>query len=114
MLRAADATSADLLWADGLALGTPENFGYMSGAMKDFFDRTFYEVTPDFNPLPYVLFVCAENDGRGAVTAVERIANGYPFLQVQPPIIQREQEDKRIECRDLGATLAAGLSIGMF
>ena len=40
--QAADAK--DLTWADGLILGTPENFGYMSGMMKDFFERTFYEV----------------------------------------------------------------------
>lgn len=113
-LPASDADADDLRWCDGVALGTPENFGYMSGALKDFFDRTFYEVTPDFLPRPYVLFVACENDGRGAVTAVERIVNGYPLTQVQAPVIQRAGEDRQAECEALGATLAAGLSLGMF
>ncbi len=111
---AREADAEDLLWADGLALGTPENFGYMSGALKDFFDRTFYEVEGMLSPLPYVLFIAAGNDGRGAVSAIERIANGYPLVQVQPPVIQREGEDRADACRELGATLAAGLTLGMF
>ena len=49
-----EAAAKDLLWADGLLLGTPENFGYMSGAMKDFFDRTFYSVEGRILSLPYV------------------------------------------------------------
>ena len=43
VLRAADANSDDVLAADGLLLGTPENFGYMSGMVKDFFDRVYYD-----------------------------------------------------------------------
>jgi len=62
-LTASVAGPADLLWADGLLLGTPENFGYMSGALKDFFDRTYYEVEGTLAPLPYSIFVSAGNDG---------------------------------------------------
>ena len=64
-LRAASAGPDDLLWAHGLLLGTPENFGYMSGAMKDFFDRTFYPVEGRIQSLPYAAFVSAGNDGTG-------------------------------------------------
>ena len=70
LLRAHDAGPADLLWADALLLGTPENFGYMSGAMKDFLDRTFYEVEGRIAALPYAIFVSAGNDGSGAVRAI--------------------------------------------
>ena len=124
---AAQADESDLRWAHGLILGTPENFGYMSGAMKDFFDRTFYEVEGQLAPLPYALVVGAENDGTGAVRAIERIVNGYPFVAVADPIISRLNAVKASEtdtqaptsttlqqCKDLGATLAAGLQMGIF
>ena len=92
VLRAPEAGPGDLLWADALLLGTPENFGYLSGAVKDFLDRTFYEVEGKLAPLPYAMFVSAGNDGTGAVRAMERIANGYPFVAVQDPLIVRGSE----------------------
>ena len=115
MLRAEDAGPEDLLWADALALGTPENFGYMSGMTKDFFDRTFYEVEGKLQPLPYALFICAENDGSGAIRAIERIASGYPFQKVQDPIICKENvKSAKADCRELGQMLAAGIEMGIF
>ena len=115
-LRAQTADAEDLLWANGLILGTPENFGYMSGAMKDFFDRTFYEVEGKLSPLPYALVIGAGNDGTGAVRAIKRIANGYPFSEVQTPIISAGEvtADHLAQCRDLGMAFAAGLSLGIF
>lgn len=115
-LRAADAGPQDLLWADGLLLGTPENFGYMSGGMKDFLDRTFYPVEGKILSLPYALFVSAGNDGTGAVRAVRRIANGYPFKEVQEPLIVRGMVETADIARaeELGLTLAAGLEAGVF
>ena len=68
--KAADADASDVLWADGFIFGTPENFGYMSGALKDFFDRTFYEVEGQVDGKPYCMFVGAGNDGSGAITAI--------------------------------------------
>ncbi|MEJ2132513.1 MAG: NAD(P)H-dependent oxidoreductase [Gammaproteobacteria bacterium] len=115
-LRAGEAGSEDLLWADGLLLGTPENFGYMSGALKDFFDRTFYPVEGKIQSLPYAIFISAGNDGTGALRAIRRIANGYPFKEIQEPIISRgEVLPEMLErCEELGMTLAAGLDAGIF
>ena len=114
--KAADAGPEDLLWANGLLLGTPENFGYMSGAMKDFLDRTFYPVEGKLQPLPYAMFISAGNDGRGALAAIRRIAGGYPFTEVQDPVIARgELEESNLEaCRELGMALAAGLEAGIY
>ena len=111
-LTATEAGPADLLWAHGLLLGTPENFGYMS----DFFDRTFYEVEGRLNPLPYALFVSAGNDGTGAVRAIERIANGYPLQRFAEPIISRGTPDDATltACSELGTSLAAGLELGIY
>lgn len=116
MLSAKEAGPTDLLWADGLLLGTPENFGYMSGALKDFLDRTFYEVEGKLNPLPYAVFISAGNDGTGAVRAIERIANGYPFTRVQEPVICRGDvdADALVRCEELGMALAAGIEMGVF
>ena len=116
VLRALEAGPEDLLWADALLLGTPENFGYLSGAVKDFLDRTFYEVEGKLAPLPYAIFVSAGNDGTGAVRAMERIANGYPFVAVQDPLIVRgaPQQKHLVKCEKLGLALALGTQMGIF
>jgi len=114
MLGAFDAGVDDLLWADALILGTPENFGYMSGGMKDFLDRTFYPCEGKLEGMPYAIFVSAGNDGAGAISSIQRIANGYAFRQAQEPVVARGElspEDLK-RCLELGMTLAAGLEIG--
>ena len=70
-LPALEATLDDLLWSHALVIGTPEKFGYMAGAVKDFFDRTFYPAEGKVDGLPSALFVSAGNDGTGAVTSSE-------------------------------------------
>ena len=116
LLPAKRATPDDLLWANGLLLGTPENFGYMSGGMKDFLDRTFYPVEGKILSLPYAVFISAGNDGSGALTAIRRIANGYPFKEVQEPVIAQGEvtAEHLAACEELGMALAAGLEAGIF
>ena len=113
---AGEAGVCDLLWANALILGTPENFGYMSGAMKDFLDRTFYPVQGKVDGLPYAMFISAGNDGTGAVRAIRRIGNGYPLREVQDPIIVRGDLDVEAlaSCEELGMAIAAGLELGVF
>ena len=115
-LRAREAGPEDLLWADGLLLGTPENFGYMSGAMKDFLDRTFYPVEGKILALPYAIFISAGNDGSGALRAIRRIAGGYPFKEVQEPlVVQGEVRPEHLEkAEELGMTISAGLDAGIY
>ena len=110
------ATVEDLLWAQGLLLGTPEHFGYMSGALKDFFDRSFYPAEGRTGGLPYGLFVSAGNDGRGTIAAVERIVAGYGWQAIAEPVrvVGDPDEAALARCRELGATLAAGLAAGIF
>ncbi len=114
--RAGEATLDDLLDADGLAVGTPENFGYMAGAVKDFFDRTFYPAQDKVFRKPYAVFVSAGNDGTGALAAVERIALGYKFKRVIEPVISRGalKEEVLEQCRELGGVLAGGGEAGVF
>ncbi len=114
--RAFDATLDDLLWANGLLIGTPENFGYLSGAVKDFLDRTYYPAQGKLNGLPWAMFVSCDNDGTGAVAALERIALGYGWNKVAEPVLVRGEvhEEGIARCRELGQMLAAGLSCGLF
>ncbi|MCY4130957.1 MAG: NAD(P)H-dependent oxidoreductase [Gammaproteobacteria bacterium] len=116
MKQALEADASDLLAADGLILGTPENFGYMSGGMKDFLDRTFYEVEGKIKPLPCGIFISAGNDGTGALTAIRRIGKGYPFIEVQEPIIVKgvATPDQIEACRELGLAMAIGLEAGIY
>ena len=116
LLRAGDAGPEDLLWADALILGTPENFGYMSGAMKDFLDRTYYPCEGKVESLPYAIFISAGNDGSGALNSIERIAKGYPLRAVQKPIIARGDTSDAVlvSCEELGMAMAAGLEMGVF
>jgi multimeric flavodoxin WrbA len=116
LVTARAAGPRDLLWAHGLLIGTPEYLGYMSGAMKDFLDRTFYEVEGKLQPLPCGIFISAGNDGSGALRSLRRIIGGYPFEEVQEPVVARGgvTDEHLARCRELGMALAAGLDAGIF
>ena len=115
-LRAPQAGLDDLLWANGLLIGTPENFGYLSGLIKDFLDRTYYPAQGRVNGLPWAMLVNADNDGSGAVRALERIALGYGWTKVAEPVIGHGEPDAKMlaRCAEIGQTLAAGLAMGLF
>ncbi len=114
--KAADATLEDLLDCDGIAIGSPEYFGTMAGMIKDFFDRTYELARNETIGLPFVIFVCAGNDGRGAITQIERIAAGYKWEKVQEHlrIVGHPTEKDLADVEELGQTLAAGLDFGIF
>ncbi len=115
-LMAANASAQDLLWCDGLLLGTPENFGYMSGAMKDFLDRTYYPLEGKIQGLPYGIFISAGNDGSGALRSIQRIANGYPLKEVMDAVVSKGEVTGKVleQCREMGMTMAAGLDAGIY
>lgn len=114
--RCAEAGPEDVLAADGLILGTPENFGYMSGMMKDFLERVFYPCEGKVNGRPWALFVGAGQDGSGAVSSVERIVLGLRLKKVHDPVVVVKdlQANHLAQCEELGAAFAAGLAMGVF
>lgn len=116
LLKAFDAGVEDLLWADAVLFGTPENFGYMSGALKDFFDRTYEAARDATVGLPYTIFISAGNDGSGAEFNIDRIARGYSMRRVSEPLIVRGEIDPSAlqQAEELGQTLAAALELGIF
>jgi multimeric flavodoxin WrbA len=116
--RAKEATVQDLLACDGLALGSPEYFGYMAGQLKDFFDRTYNEVRGrrEIFKKPYVVFVSAGNDGSGTLASIERICIGYQLKKIYDPVVARGEiaQDILIKCEELGKILAAGCEAGIY
>jgi NAD(P)H-dependent FMN reductase len=125
---AAAAGAQALLEADGYLFASPENLAAMSGLMKDFFDRTYYAVLDRIQGRPYGILVCAGSDGTNAARQIERIATGWRLRAIAPPLIvcTHAQTPESIlapkhldaaelaRCEELGATLAAGLSLGIF
>ena len=113
--RCADAGPQDVLAADGLILGTPENFGYMSGMMKDFLERIFYACEGKVEGRPWALFVGAGQDGSGAVASVERIVTGLRLKKIcEPIVVVKELKPEQLAaCEELGAAMAAGLAAGI-
>ena len=114
--KAFDATIDDVRWCEGIVLGTPENFGYMIGALKDFFERIYYALLDETRGLPYALFVKGGHDGEGAVRSVERIVTGLGWKAVLAPVlVVGDLDDTAIDrCHELGITFAAGLEAGVF
>jgi multimeric flavodoxin WrbA len=115
MKRCADAGPEDVLGADGLILGTPENFGYMSGMMKDFLERVFYACEGKVEGRPWALFVGAGQDGSGAVSSVERIVMGLRLKKIsEPVVVVKELKPEQLAAlEELGQAMAAGLAAGI-
>jgi len=123
-----EADAEEVLAADGYMFATPENLATMAGAMKHFFDRTYYPVLDRVAGRAYGILVCAGSDGEGAARQIARIATGWRLRPIADPIIvhTHAQTPEAIlapkvigtadleRCRELGKAIAAGLVMGIF
>ncbi len=127
-LRAADAGAEDVLGADAVVFATPETLASMSGALKDFFDRSYYPLLGRCEGKSYALLVCAGSDGQPTIAQLRRVALGLRLKEVAEPVLVCTQaqtaeaivaekklpESQLARGRELGALLAAGLELGVF
>ena len=106
----------DVLAAQAVILGTTENLGYMSGALKDFFDRSYNPLLERTQGLPAALYIRAGSDGTGTRRGIETILTGLRWKLVQEPLTCRGPWDPAFvgRCEELGAAMAAGLAAGIF
>jgi multimeric flavodoxin WrbA len=116
VLHGLDAGVDDVEWADAIILGTPANFGYMSGILKDFLERIYHPCLDRTVGTPYTAFVKGSTDAAGAVTSIERIVAGLRWRQILPPlVVVGDIGSGHLEAAfELGATVAAGLDAGIF
>jgi len=128
METAAAAGPEWLLESSGYVFACPENLAAMAGMMKDFFDRSYYPVLDQVVGRPYATLICAGSDGTNAARQIERIATGWRLKAIADPVIvcTHAQTPEAIlrpkhigaadlaRCEEIGATLAAGLDLGIF
>jgi multimeric flavodoxin WrbA len=128
LLAAPAAGPQDLLESNGFLFVCPENLAAIAGLMKDFFDRSYYAVLEQLNGRPYATLICAGSDGSNAARQIERIATGWRLREIAPPLIvcTHAQTSEQIlrpkqigaadlaRCQEMGATIAAGLALGIY
>lgn len=128
-LMAAEAVEPEhLLSADGYLFVCPENLATMSGLMKEMFDRCYYPVLGKIEGRPYATIIAAGSDGQGAQSQMDRIATGWRLRRVAEPLIvcthaqsmaailapKIVSAEELTACRELGASIATGIELGIF
>ena len=111
-----EAESGDVEACDGIIVGTTENFGYMAGLTKDFFERIYYPCLESKQGLPFALYVRAGEDGRGTQASIEKITTGLRWKLIGEPLILRGPYEPEFsdQVAELAMTMAAGLDAAVF
>lgn len=106
----------EVLTADGVILGTTENFGGMAGLTKDFFERIYYPCLEKKQGTPVAVYIRAGLDGQGSQKDIERILTGLKWKLAQDIVVLHGKYDDRFlqQVEELGMNFSAGLEAGIF
>ena len=115
-LNMIEANTSSFKEIDGLIIGTTENFGYMSGLTKDFFDRCYEELKDKTEGLPIIYYVRAGLDGEGCKVALNKILTGLRWRQVLPPLILKGswKKDNLKQLEKFVLTFTSGIELGIY
>ncbi|MCG8623835.1 MAG: flavodoxin family protein [Proteobacteria bacterium] len=110
-----EASADDVLGCDGILIGTTENIGYMAGATKDFFDRSYNDLLETARGKPVAIYIRAGLDGTGSKKALASIVSGLGWRLVADILVCRGEwrDDFAGEVEDLALTLALTLEMEM-
>jgi NAD(P)H-dependent FMN reductase len=110
-VEALHATADEVAAADGYLLGTPANLGYISGALKHFFDTVYNPSLGVTRGRPFGAWIHGESDTTGAALAITKITTGLEWRAVQPllELIGPVDDQMTSSAWELGAAIAAGL-----
>ena len=116
ILNLVEANTSSFREIDGLIIGTIENFGYMSGLTKDFFDRCYNDLKDKTEGLPIIYYIRAGLDGEGCKVALNKILTGLRWRQVLPPLILKGswQEGYMKQVEKFALTFASGIELGIY
>lgn len=128
MVPADKANAAMMLAADGYIFAFPENLAAIAGGMKEFFDRTYYDVLGQIEGRAYAMMICAGSDGENAMRQGERICTGWRLKKIaDTQIVMTGAQDKEAimaaktlpenaltTAHETGQAMAAGLAMGMW
>jgi NAD(P)H-dependent FMN reductase len=111
-----EISSESIKKSDGVIIGTTENFGYMAGATKDFFDRCYNELLDNTQGLPVFYYIRAGLDGEGTVRAIDKILLGLKWRQVLKPIVLKGNWNNNFKDKIAEASLnfAIGIQEGIY
>src|SRR5512136_2484824 len=110
--EAFDATLEDLLGCDAIAFGSADYFSYIAGALKDFFDRTYYPSQGKVTGKPYAAFATGGRGGEKALEILDRICSSFKFKKAVEGVgtVGAPSTEVLAECKEAGKKLANAIA----
>ena len=112
--KATEATMDDLLNSDAVIFGTPNNFGYMAGTVKEFLDQVYINLRNQEATKPAAVFASGGFITKPAVDSIEGMWQTFSrhaqfkFEKAAEAIESKGKPSPEVleECKQLGRKMA--------
>ena len=113
--RVTEATTNDLLNCYAVIFGTPTNFGYMAGTIKEFFDQAWLSIGDKPASRAYCAFTCSRTGTEQALNSIDTICNSFTqrrqfkFYKALEGVIASPKPSPEVlqACREMGRKMAS-------